>query len=123
MFGRALLRRCVVCGGRKVFRRWLQMSRECPTCGLVFERQEGHFVGAVGINTILTFGALAVTLVVGIILTAPDLAVVPILVCGGLIAVLLPIVAHPTSRMLWTAIDLLMRPLEPGEAPRLDRQG
>ena len=39
---------------------------------------------------------------------------------GLAVAVLMPVLIHPTSRMLWTAIDLLMRPLEPGEAPRLD---
>jgi predicted metal-binding membrane protein len=46
--------------------------------------------------------------------------VVPLLVAAVLVAVVFPIVFLPWSRTLWTAIDLRMRPLEPGEAPGLE---
>jgi hypothetical protein len=38
-------------------------------------------------------------------------------VVAVLTAVMFPVLFVPWSRTLWTAIDLLMRPLEPGEAP------
>ena len=119
LIGRALLARCPVCGQRKIFTRWLKMAERCPRCGFVFERQEGHFIGAVGLNTVITAAALIASIIVGLVLSSPDLAVVPVLIVALSIAILLPIIIHPMCRMLWTAIHLMMQPLEPGEAPWL----
>ncbi len=117
---------CGACGNRRgVRRRWFTLAETCPACGFRFERQPGHFVGAVGMSTIVTFGLLAVTLVSGFVLTAPDIAVVPLMVLGTGIAVLVPLAFHPLARTLWVAVDLAMNPLEPGEAvdPRARRSG
>jgi uncharacterized protein (DUF983 family) len=119
MMGRALLRRCPVCGSGGLFRRWVHMVERCPRCGFLFERYDGQFIGAVGMNTIVTFGALLITLVVGFVVTSPDIAVVPLLVAGLAIAALLPVIFYPFSKTTWLAVDLAMSPLEPGEAPRL----
>ena len=122
LFARALLVRCPVCGQRKIFRRWLVMAERCPRCGFVFERQEGHFIGAVGMNTVITIVVLMGSIAVGMVLSSPGFAVVPILVVALSISIVLPILIHPMCRMLWTAIHLLMQPLEPGEAPWLAGQ-
>jgi uncharacterized protein (DUF983 family) len=116
LLGRALLLRCPVCGARRVFRRWVQMVEFCPGCAFAFERRPGQFIGAVGINTIAVFGLLLIALVVGFALTAPRIAVAPLLGVGLTIALAGPIVFYPWSKTLWTAIDLLMSPLEDGEA-------
>jgi hypothetical protein len=97
------------------------MAERCPRCGFLFERTEGQFIGAVGMNTIVTFGALLITLVVGFVITSPDIAVVPVLAAGLAVAALLPVIFYPFSKTTWIAIDLAMTPLEPGEAPRLPR--
>ena len=73
-------------------------------------------VGAITINTILTFGAILVVLVVGMIVTYPDIAVVPIVAGCLVVAVLVPIVAFPFTYTIWGAIDLAMHPLQPAEA-------
>ena len=49
---RALRRHCPACGGGNLFRRWFTMADRCPTCGLASDRVAGHWIGAVGINTI-----------------------------------------------------------------------
>ena len=49
----------------------------------------------------------------------PDIAVVPLLVAGLAVAAVLPVFFYPFSKTTWTAVDLAMTPLEPGEAPRL----
>jgi hypothetical protein len=92
----------------------------CPRCGLRFERTEGHWLGYLGLNIIVSFSLLFVVLVVGFILSAPDFDVVPLLIAGVLVSVVFPVLFLPWSRTLWTAIDLRMRALEPGEAPGLD---
>jgi hypothetical protein len=70
-------------------------------------------------NTIITIVALMGSIAVGMIITAPDMAVGPILAVAIGITIVLPVIIHPVCRMLWTAIHLLMQPLEPGEAPWL----
>jgi uncharacterized protein (DUF983 family) len=120
MLGRALRLRCPVCGAKGIFTSWTKMAERCPRCAFLFDRFEGQMIGAVGINTIVTFGALLVTLVVGLVVTSPDIAVVPVLVTSLAVAALLPVVFYPFSKTIWIAVDLTMAPLEPGEAPRFD---
>lgn len=112
---RALTLRCPNCGSRGLFESWFTMRERCPTCGLASERVPGHFVGAVGMNTIVTFGLLAVVLVTGFVITYPDVAVGPMLVLGLGTALGFPILFWPASRTLWSAIDIMMRPVEQGE--------
>ncbi len=112
---RAALRRCPVCGHGGLFRLWFQMVERCPGCGLRFERIEGHWLGSLGLNTIVSFVLLFAVIAGGLILTAPDFPVPLLTGLAVATAVLVPLLFFPFSRTLWTAIDLLMRPLESGE--------
>ena len=64
----------------------------------------------------VTFALLAVVLAVGITWSYPQLAVVPILAAGGIVVLVLPVLFYPFSYTVWAAIDLLMHPLDAGEA-------
>lgn len=109
---RGLTKRCPACGQKGIFRRWFTMLERCPNCGLVFERIEGHWSGAIGLNTIVSLAALVLVLAVGVIATIPDIAVRPLVIVSVATAVIVPLVFHPVSRTLWTGIDIAMRPLE-----------
>ena len=115
MMGRALLRRCPRCGGKGWFRGWFAKVERCRTCGYRYEREPGFLLGAVTINTIVTFGLLAAVLLVGTILSYPDIAVVPMLIASGAVAILVPIIFYPFSYTVWAAVDLAMRPLDAAE--------
>lgn len=91
------------------------MIERCPRCGLRFQRIEGHWSGDLGINTIVSFGALFVTLIGGFALTYPDVPGVALFATAVGVALLVPVVFFPFSKTIWLAIDLMMRPLEPGE--------
>ena len=91
------------------------MAENCHRCGLKFERIEGHWIGAIGINTIVSFGMLLATLVFSLIVTFPDFPVIPLMILHVAVAVIVPILFFPISRTLWTAIDIALRPLEPHE--------
>jgi hypothetical protein len=75
----------------------------------------GFLLGAVTMNTIVTFGLLGIVLLVGSIATYPDIEVIPIVVVAIVVTVCVPILFYPLSYTLWAAVDLLMRPLEPAE--------
>ncbi len=115
MIRRGLFRTCPVCGSRGQFSLWVRMKESCHRCGLKFERIEGHWIGAIGINTIVSFGILLGSLVVSFVVTFPDFPVVPLMIWHALLAVVVPILFFPISRTLWTAIDIAMRPLEAHE--------
>jgi uncharacterized protein (DUF983 family) len=122
MVTRAMALRCPVCGSGGLFglRRGLLhlgLPESCPRCALRFDREAGHWTGSWGLNVIVSFTALFVAMAVGLVLAWPDppgwgLAVV---VVG--VAVVVPVVFAPWSATLWLVIDLVLRPLEPGEAP------
>ncbi|MCC6433998.1 MAG: DUF983 domain-containing protein [Acidimicrobiales bacterium] len=110
LLGRALRRRCPQCGGKGFFSSWFKLNDHCPTCGIASEREDGHFVGAVGFNTIFSFGALLITLLVGTWATYPHIPVVAMLaVCFGT-AIVVHMLFWPFSQTLWMAFDLGWRP-------------
>lgn len=112
---RGAVGRCPLCGSGELFRRWVVMKPDCPRCDLHFERIEGHWIGAIAINTILALGAMLGVIVAGLVAYYPDLPVAGMVVAAVLTAGLAPLLFHPVSRTLWTAIDLAMRPIEPRE--------
>jgi uncharacterized protein (DUF983 family) len=116
MIGRGLVRHCAACGGGHLFRRWFRMIDRCPRCDLRFERIEGHWTGDLGINTIVSFGSLLLALIVGFLVTWPDVPGLALFTAALAIAILVPLAFYPFSKTIWLALDLLMRPLEPGEA-------
>ncbi len=115
LFTRAMTRRCPQCGSRDFFEGWFTMRTRCGTCGLRTDRVVGHWIGAVGVNTIVSFGLLAITLVAAFILTYPELPIPPLLALGFAVAIFVPILFWPFSQTLWTAVDLAMRPAERSE--------
>ena len=69
-------------------------------------------LGAMTMNVIITFFLLAVLVVVGTVVTYPDLPVLKLVAIGLGIAVAWPLFFYPMSYTLWGAVDLLMHPLE-----------
>jgi hypothetical protein len=91
------------------------MKERCPRCGFKFEREEGFFLGAYTVNLAIAEGLLLVLAIVPLIVLLsanPDMSVWPILVIGLVAAVLAPLVFYPSSRTIWSAIDLVLRPLD-----------
>lgn len=115
MLWRGLRRRCPRCGAAGLFHRWFHMAQRCPGCGYRFERQVGFALGAMTVNTIVTLGFLLATLVTGVAVTLPGVAVGPVVGACAAVAAVTPLVFFGSSRTVWAAIDLAMRPLEPPE--------
>ena len=112
---RGLTRRCPLCGKGRVFETFFKKKGRCPRCNFPLIREEGHWIGALGMNTIVTFTLMALTLLVSVALMWNDrrglFIVGPTVLVGGLT----PILFFGSSQTLWSAIDLAMRPLEPDD--------
>jgi len=105
MIWRGLTRRCARCGGGKLFKRYLNMVDDCPTCGYHFEREDGYWGGALAINIIATGGLFTVVFVIALVLTVPNVPVAPLLAILVPIALFVPILYYPFSKTVWVAVD------------------
>lgn len=117
MLARGAVRRCPWCGaGGAFFDGWFDKRPSCRGCGLRWRRGDvGFELGAATAAAVLTLGLLMVALGVSLAVTWPEVAVVPLVVTLGVAAVVVPIVAYPVSYTLWQALDLVVRPVEPGD--------
>ncbi len=91
------------------------MHTDCPGCGLHFEREEGYWVGALIINTTITFATFIVVFVAGIVITWPDVPWAAVGVVTIVLNAVIPVLFYPVSKTLWTALEMGWHPLEPEE--------
>jgi uncharacterized protein (DUF983 family) len=110
LIGRALRRHCPECDGKGIFKGWWALKDRCPTCGHLYAREEGYWVMAIIVNTAVTEAIFAIALVIGLLLTAPDVAWQPLLAIGIATNVIVPLFFYPYSKTLWAAADLFMHP-------------
>jgi uncharacterized protein (DUF983 family) len=117
MLLRGALRRCPWCGEPGAFfRGWFAKGPSCTGCGLRWRRGDvGFELGAASIAAVLTLGLLMVALGVSLAVTWPDVAVVPLALVLVPAAVIVPVGAYPVSYTLWQALDVVMRPVAPGD--------
>lgn len=116
--GRALRRRCPLCGSGGLFTRWVEPRPSCPRCQLKLDRGEGDFfLGAYTLNFIAVELLLAVFILAGVVLTWPDVPWRALLWVGAPLVVAAPILFYPVARLLWLAVDLAMRPPTPMDFP------
>ena len=91
------------------------MKEHCDQCGLRFEREEGYWVGAVIINTTVTFATFVVVFGSMTAITWPE---VPWGVVMGITVTAnaaIPVVFYPLSKTVWLALEMSWHPLEPAE--------
>lgn len=113
MLARGAVWRCPWCGARRAFfTGWFAKSRSCRGCGLEWRRGDvGFELGAATIAAIVTLGGLVVTLGISLVMTWPDVAVVPLVLVLGVAAVVVPVAIYPLTFTVWQALDLVMRPV------------
>jgi uncharacterized protein (DUF983 family) len=121
LLGRALRLKCPLCGRGNLFRGWLAMHRECPSCGVKFEREPGFFLGSIYINYGLT--ALIVAIAYPVLLFGGYVAETPLLIAALAFVVLFPILLFPWARSLWLGFDQWHDPRDGGRGPTDGERG
>jgi uncharacterized protein (DUF983 family) len=108
LVSRALRRRCPNCGEADIFASWWSLRERCPTCGIVFNREEGFFLGAYAINLLIAeFLGMAAVIY---LLVQTDFSLLVQEVIAITVAVGLPLLCYPFSRTLWMALDHYLHP-------------
>jgi uncharacterized protein (DUF983 family) len=108
----AMLRlRCPRCRQGRVFRSLLQMNDPCPVCGLLFQREEGYFLGAMYVSYAIGSVLIGTAFFIAWALwpEAPAL-----LLCLLLFAGYVPFMpwVYRYSRVIWMHLDYLVNPGE-----------
>jgi uncharacterized protein (DUF983 family) len=94
----------------RLYRSPFRMNTHCSYCGLVYEREQGYFIGAIYINVIATESLLLGTLLIYALITGTVNQT--ILTVLFVLAIVLPLLFYHHSRSLWLCLDHILNPLE-----------
>lgn len=120
LLARGLRRQCPRCGAGDLFPSLLTIHDPCPRCGLVFEREEGYWLGAMIVAFAVIEGLFGLSFVATMLLTWPDVPWTALLIVGLLVTATLPILISPWTRTIWMALDRAFMPApdQPEPPPR-----
>ena len=112
LLGRALRRRCPVCGRGAMFDGWFSLRARCVHCEFSFERgeEDDYWLGAYLLNFIATEVVFAGLLLAILIATWPSPPWTGLIWIGAVQMIVTPIVFYPFSKTFWLAADLVFRP-------------
>ena len=82
------------------------MANACALCGLMYERAQGYWVGAIYVNYAVT----TVIAISGFLLTWRDVSMAVELTVWGAFVVLFPLWFFRYSRSLWLGLEFLLNP-------------
>jgi uncharacterized protein (DUF983 family) len=101
VIGRGLRNRCPNCGGATLFRKgaWFEVNKACPACGLLFERDEGFFIGSMSLN----YGVTIVCFLTPVLLLAykGTIGTTTAVILSGVGSIGFPIIFYRSSRSWW----------------------
>ena len=82
--------------------------------------EPGYWIGSYTVNLFLTEGVFALAFVGGMVISWPDVPWTWLGVLCGALAIVTPVAVFPHTKLLYLAIDLSFRPLDPEDlsAPR-----
>ena len=110
---RGLRKHCPRCGARGLFTSWFALRADCPRCTLRFEKEEGGFLGAMTLNFTAAVLLWLVVMVVGLVLTVPDVPVPPLMAASVVVLVLVPLWFYPRSKTTWAAVEFMVLKTDP----------
>jgi len=82
----------------------------CPDCALDFERNQGAFIGGIGLNTVVTFGVMLIALILPLVIFGTDAAWPRLVTPPVVAAIVVPLAFFRASKMLWVALELFVQP-------------
>ena len=105
---RGLKLRCPACGRDALYQSAFKIKERCASCGLVYGREQGYFVGAIYINVMAT-EALILFVYLVLFFAFPVMGDAVYIVLF-IMAITLPLIFFRLSRSLWLSIDHIISP-------------
>lgn len=116
LLGRVLRLRCPHCGRGAVLIGWSGVRERCVACGFHYERSDdSYFMGAMFFNFMMGTTLFAIALFSIIAFSGPNIPwdvlqwAIPVILGFCMVAL------YPVSKVVWLAIDVLVRPVTSAE--------
>lgn len=111
---RCLRLRCPVCGDSLIIQSPFKIRHHCPSCGALYQREDGFFVGALTINVVTTELIILLLYLACMFLLDSFQLIIVILFIAGL---LFPVAFYHHSWSLWLSLDHLVERLPKYKEP------
>src|SRR5947207_14725567 len=109
IFARSLKLKCPVCGRASIVQRPFNLKHSCDSCGVIFKREEGFFVGAIMANVVAT--EVFILIIYFALLLLTTLSDRPTFIILFTVAVAFPLTFYHHSWSMWLALDHLIEGL------------
>ena len=106
---RCLLLGCPVCGNASIVKAPFKVKDHCSSCGAIFQREQGFFVGAILVNVVTT--ELVILLAYLASLPVINAQYELVLIILFVIAVTFPVAFYHHSWSIWLTFDHLVEGL------------
>src|SRR5437763_3955174 len=106
---RSLKLKCPVCGRASIVQTPFNLKHRCDSCGVIFKREEGFFVGAIMANVVATEVFILIMYFALLLLTTLSDRTTFIILFA--VAVAFPLTFYHHSWSLWLATDHLIEGL------------
>jgi uncharacterized protein (DUF983 family) len=102
--------RCPACGRGRIYRGLTTMNEECSHCGVVFEREEGDFLGAV----VVAYSITSVVVAIGVyaLIMLADLSAMTHVLIWSIFATVFLVTTYRNMKGIWLGILHVMMGLK-----------
>lgn len=100
--------KCPACGETALYQSIFKMHDHCSSCGLVFEREQGYFVGSIYLNVIATEAVILLVYLFSLFVLSPASDLIYLILFA--LAMVLPLIFYRFSWGLWLSIDQIISP-------------
>jgi uncharacterized protein (DUF983 family) len=101
--------RCPACGKSSIVESPFRIKHHCPSCGALFQREDGFFVGAILVNVVTTELIILATCFIGLLAVGADFQ--RLLYLLFTLALLFPVGFYHHSWSFWLSFDFLVESL------------
>lgn len=120
IIGRSLRLRCPACGRASIVSTPFRIRQNCASCGVLFNREEGFFVGAIMANVVASEGVILLAYFVALVIGHDiDQTVIAVML---ILAVTFPLAFYHHSWSLWLGLDHLIESLPKPPQPLQNRE-
>ena len=116
ILSRCLRLRCPACGQASIVKRLFKIKQQCPSCGVLFNREEGFFVGPILINVVTTEAVILAAYSISLPFVNTNYQ--HVLTLLFIIAIVFPVSYYHHTWSIWLSFDHLVEGLpKPPRAP------
>jgi len=113
--------RCPACGQSSIVKAPFKIKHHCSSCGVLFQREDGFFVGAISVNVVTTELVILVIYILCLpIISESYQLILPLLFT---VAVLFPIAFYHHSWSVWLSLDHFVETLPKYERRDAEQKG